>query len=181
MDNRLECLRNEIDNLILNGNSDKNPDKIRMYISHMYGVARFCTLLAMKRNIDIELATTCGMLHDIYYMTGGSSDNHAVNGSKQAKEILKSMNVYSDSEIGIITNAILKHSDKGTIHDTYDELLKDADVMDHCLYNADFPVAEWEVVRYSNLLTEFGITPPNKHNTMHSNSNLQITSTLFAL
>ena len=53
MENRLEILRNEIDKTILNEKSDH----IRMYISHMYGVARFCTLLAMKRNLNVELAT----------------------------------------------------------------------------------------------------------------------------
>ena len=150
MENRLEALRNEIDKLI-------NYDDIRMCISHMYGVARFCTLLAMKRNMNIELAATCGMLHDICWMTGGGSDNHAVKGAEQAKAILKTMNVYSDDEIKIITAAISKHSDKSTVDEPYDELLKDADVMDHCLYNADFPIAEWEVVRYKNLITEFGI------------------------
>ncbi len=40
MENRLERLRNEIDKIILNEKSDH----IRMYISHMYDVARFCTL-----------------------------------------------------------------------------------------------------------------------------------------
>jgi len=155
MENRLEALRNEIDRLLLNG----NPDNRRMYISHMYGVARFCTLLAMKRNMNIELATTCGMLHDICYMTGGSSDNHAIDGAKQAITVLESVNVYSDDEIKIVATAISRHSDKSTVHEPYDELLKDADVMDHCLYNADFPIAEWEAVRYKNLLIEFDITP----------------------
>lgn len=154
MENRLENLRNEIDRLVMNG----NPDKIRMYISHMYGVARFCTLLAMKRNMNSELAATCGMLHDIYYMTGGSSDHHAEKGAEQAKKILKAMNAYGDEEIKLITTAILKHSDKNTVHEPYDELLKDADVMDHCLYNADFPVAEREAQRYNNLRIEFGLT-----------------------
>ena len=69
MENRLEKLRNEIDKIILNEKSDH----IRIY-SHMYGVARFCALLAMKRNLNVELATTCGMLHDIFYITGGTSD-----------------------------------------------------------------------------------------------------------
>ena len=154
MENRLENLRNKIDGLILM----KNTNSYRMYISHMYGVARFCTLIAMKRSMNIELATTCGMLHDIYYMTGGSSDNHAMKGAEQAKGILKTMNVYSDNEIDIIFSAISKHSDKGKIHEPYDELLKDADVMDHCFYNADFPIAEGEVARYNKLLAEFGIT-----------------------
>ena len=153
MENRLETLRNEIDGLI----SKDNPDNVRMYISHMYGVARFCTLLAMKRNLDVELATTCGMLHDIFYMTGGSSENHAVQGAEQAETILKAMSLYSSEEIKIITTAISRHSDKSAINDSYDELLKDADVMDHCLYNADFTVAEWEVERYNNLRSEFGL------------------------
>ena len=151
MENRLETLRNRIDKLL-------SHDDIRMCISHTYGVARFCTLLAIKRNMDVELATTCGMLHDIYWITGGSSDNHAAKGAEQAKEILKTMNVYSDGEIKLITTAILKHSYKNSVDEPYDELLKDADVMDHCLYNADFPIAEWESDRYKNLLTEFGIT-----------------------
>ena len=94
MENRLETLRKEIDKLVLNG----NPDNIRMYISHMYGVARFCTLLAMKRNMNAELATTCGMLHDICYMTGSGTDNHAAKGAEQAKKILETMNAYSDDK-----------------------------------------------------------------------------------
>ncbi|MEA4823283.1 MAG: HD domain-containing protein [Clostridiaceae bacterium] len=154
MKNRLEDLRHELDKLIMNN----EPNNISMYSSHMYGVAKFCTLLAIKRNINIELATTCGMLHDIYYMTGGSSDNHATKGAQQAKTILEEMNTYSDDEIEIITTAISRHSDKRAIHSVYDELLKDADVMDHCLYNNDFPVAEWEVERYNHLLVEFGLT-----------------------
>ena len=153
MENRLESLRNEIDRLL----EKENYEKLRMYISHMYGVARFCTLLAIKRAANIEIATTCGMLHDIYYMTGGSSDNHAMKGAEQAKSILKGMNQYSDDEIEIVTTAILRHSDKRNIHAQYDELLKDADVMDHCFYNADFPVAEWEMERYNKLLNELGL------------------------
>ena len=154
MENRLELLRREIDILVF---KDAKPENIRMYISHMYGVARFCTLLAMKRNMNIELATTCGMLHDIHYMTGGESENHALKGAEQADGILKALNVYNENEIKIITSAILKHSDKKTVHEPYDELLKDADVMDHCFYNTDFPIAEWEKIRYRDILKEFGI------------------------
>ena len=154
MKNRLEILRNEIDKLIFK----EKTDHIRMYISHMYGVARFSTLLAKKRELNVEIATTCGMLHDIYYMTGGSSENHAAKGAEQARTILKSLGTYSDREIEIVTNAISKHSNKGEIHELYDELLKDADVMDHCFYNNDFPIAKKEMERHKNLLIEFGIS-----------------------
>lgn len=157
MENRLERLRDRIDKLILEGNPEKNCDELRMYISHMYGVARFCTLLALKRRMDAELATTCGMLHDICYMTGGSTAGHAAKGAKQAKEILESLNEYSEKEIETVTAAIARHSNKTAIDSAYDELLKDADVMDHCLYNTAFPVAEQEVARYRRLLAELGI------------------------
>ena len=153
MENRLERLRNEIDKIIFKEKSDR----IRMYISHMYGVARFCTLLAMKRDLDVELATTCGMLHDIFYMSGGVSDNHAAKGAAQAEMILKAMGLYRDDEIKTVTTAILRHSDKTHIYEPYDELLKDADVMDHCLYNTALPIAQWEMERYRKLLIEFGI------------------------
>ncbi len=157
MENRLERLRDEIDKIILKERSDA----LRMYISHMYGVARFCTLLAMKRGLDVELATTCGMLHDIFYMSGGSSDDHARKGAMQAETILKAMGSYRDDEIKTVTTAISRHRDKQHIHGPYDELLKDADVMDHCLYNPAFPVAQREAKRYCDLLIEFGIRKAN--------------------
>lgn len=153
MGNRLEELRKYVDDLVKNNDAEK----ICVYASHMYGVSKFCTLLAKQRNLNMEIAATCGMLHDIGYMTGGSSHNHAIDGANKAQTILKSMNSYNDDEIKLITTAIARHSDKLIIHDSYDELLKDADVMDHCFYNNDFPVAEWEVERYHNLLMTFGI------------------------
>jgi len=42
----------------------------------------------------------------------------------------------------IITKAISRHSDKKVTNKPYDELLKDADVMSHCLYNHNFTVSE---------------------------------------
>ena len=48
MVNRLEALRQELNKLVSKG----DRENICMYISHMYGVARFCTLLAMKRSLN---------------------------------------------------------------------------------------------------------------------------------
>jgi len=153
MENRLEALRNEIDKLIY----EKQPEKIRFYIEHLYSVARYCSLLALKRDLNQEIAMTSGMLHDIANVNGdGGSVNHPLKGAEQAEVLLKTMNVYTDKEIKIITTAISKHGDKQAIHEPYDELLKDADVMSHCFYNPDFPVSDWEIERYKNLLNELG-------------------------
>jgi len=155
MENRLEKLRHRVDKLIM----EKQPYESRYFITHLYGVADFCTLLALKRNLDPELAATCGMLHDIYQITAGTIEKHAIKGAEVAESILKEMKSYSNEEIAIITNAISRHSKKRKIHEPYDELLKDADVMDHCFYNTGYPVIEKEMDRYRKILIEFGCKP----------------------
>jgi uncharacterized protein len=153
MENRLETLRLAIDELI----KKNQPEKDRYFYVHLYGVSHFCTLLAFKRDLNVELAATCGMLHDIYPVLYGSYKNHGKKGAEQAEKILRATNLYSDNEISIITNAISRHSDKDIIQDPYDEVLKDGDVMSHCLYNVDLPINEKEIDRLKNILTELGM------------------------
>jgi len=152
MISRLEVLRLEIDRLIFK----KQPKNVRYFISHLYGVQRFCTLLAMKRGLDTEIAATCGMLHDIYQVTAGTTEDHAVKGAVVAEKMLKESKLYSAEEISVITTAISRHSKKRKIHGPYDEVLKDGDVLDHCFYNPVFPILEKEIIRYNNLLRELG-------------------------
>ena len=153
MENRLEILRTEMDKLIMASHFPRG------YFSHLYCVSHFCTLLALKRSLNVELATTCGMLHDIANVNGSGGDNHALKGAEEAGELLRAMNLYNDDEIKIIITAISRHSDKQAVHELYDELLKDADVMSHCFYNHDFPVPKHEFDRYKNLLVELGCNP----------------------
>jgi HD superfamily phosphodiesterase len=159
MENRLEILRNEVDKLIF----EKQPEKTRFFIEHLYSVARYCSLLALKRNLNQEIAMTSGMLHDIYRVTDNVAKNHDVMGAERAAEILQAINLYNDEEIAIITTSISRHCDKSSIHEPYDEILKDADVLSHCFYNPYFPISEWEDKRYRNLLDELGCTPQHKH------------------
>ncbi len=156
MENRLEELRKYVDKLIC-----KNaPELICIYSLHSYGVSMFSALLAKKRNLNVEIAATCAMLHDIGYMeVGGVSENHASNGAKRAHFILNELGCYNDNEIEIIVSAIKHHSEKLSIHSEYDEVLKDADVMSHCFYNNDLPIKKHENERYCNLLAELGINP----------------------
>ena len=153
MENRLEKLRLNIDKII----KEKQPNKDRYFYVHLYGVSHFCTLLALRRKLNVEIATTSGMLHDIYPVLFNNYENHGVNGAEHAKRILKEINLYTDEEIQIISNAIARHSEKNKIQDPYDEILKDADVMSHCLYNHDFLVQDNEIERYNNIMIELGI------------------------
>jgi len=136
---------------------DRQAERCQYFFVHLYSVSKFASLLAFRRGLDPELAATCGMLHDIYQITDGLLEDHAVKGAEVARQMLEGIGLYSDEEIEIITTAISIHSKKRKVHPgAYDELLKDADVLSHCLYDPDYPVIEKEALRFQNLLAELG-------------------------
>jgi uncharacterized protein len=96
------------------------------------------------------------MLHDISPVIFDDYEDHARRGSVEARKILQSMNLFSGAEIELVATAIAWHNDKGQVNLPYDELLKDADVLHHCLYDSSKPIAEKEQIRYDNLLIELG-------------------------
>ena len=135
--NRLELVRIEMDTILLNQeNVNVRPDG---YI-HLYGVAQNCSLLAIKRKLDVELCTIIGLLHDIYTYKIGYSKDHAVLGAIEAGNLVRDLEIFTEEEIEIIKTAISHHSDKKNIHDAYSELLKDADVLQNSLYAKTFEV-----------------------------------------
>jgi uncharacterized protein len=135
--NRLELVRIEIDTVLLN---QKNVNVRPEGYIHLYGVAQNCTLLAIKRELDVELCTIIGMLHDIYTYKIGYEKEHAMLGAIEAENLLKDLEIFTDAEIEIIKTAISHHSDKKVIHDAYSELLKDADLLQNSLYNTTFEI-----------------------------------------
>ena len=134
---RLELVRTEIDAILLNQeNVNVRPEG---YI-HLYGVAQNCTMLAIKRKLNVELCTIIGMLHDIYTYKIGYAKEHALLGAIEAENLLRDLEVFTEEEIEVIKTAISHHSDKKTIHDKYSELLKDADVLQNSLYNTSYEI-----------------------------------------
>ena len=63
----------------------------------------------------------------------------------------------TSTEIDIICTAIHNHSNKERIDSEYDELLKDVDVFQHCIYNLLISVKNHELKRYNDLLMEIDI------------------------
>jgi uncharacterized protein len=124
---------------------------------HLYGVAQFCALLALVRGLDAERSTVAGMLHDLAtYQTGDATD-HGRRSAVLAREILSDLGCFAEDEIATICAAIAHHRIKDQVHDAYDELLKDADVLQHTLYNTQFVENEKERARLSALWRELGI------------------------
>ena len=97
------------------------------------------------------------MLHDIYTYANLDSQDHAHKGAEMARNILNSLSIFSDDEINLICTAIHNHSHKSMIHGPIDEILKDADVMQHVLYNPLWDMKQHEEKRFDLLKTEFGM------------------------
>lgn len=51
----------------------------------------------------------------------------------------------------MICDAVYNHSDKEIAHSDFNEILKDADVFQHCLYNPMFEIKSHEKNRYEKL------------------------------
>lgn len=140
----------------VDGVISKLPEEIdkKYGYMHLYGVSQACAFLAMKRKQNVELATIAGLLHDIYTYKNQDMTDHAHKGAELVKEILSSLNVFSNEEINMISQAIYHHSDKADVDSSFDEVLKDADVLQHCLYNPLADVAEHEKKRFEQLKRE---------------------------
>ena len=151
---RLKELRKYIDSEL---NQMEDMDRRTSAVVHLYGVSLAATLIAKRRGLDPELASMAAMLHDIYAYKSGSYDNHAHKGAEMARDILQKLNLTDEAETEIICSAIYHHDDKLVIDEPMDELLKDADVIHHCMNDLSKPIKEKEQERFDKLCAEFGL------------------------
>ena len=151
---RLKELRKYVDSEI---NKIEDSDKRTSAIVHLYGVSLAATMIAKKRGLDPEIASMAAMLHDLHAYKTGSYDDHAHKGADLAREILGVLNMTDDTETETISSAIYHHDDKLVEDSPMDEVLKDADVIHHCMNDISKPVKEKELARFEKLCTEFGM------------------------
>ena len=151
---RLKELRKFVDAEL---NRMEDADKRTSAIAHLYGVSLAAAMIAKKRGLDPELASMAAMLHDLHAYRTGSYDDHAHKGAELAREILGELALTSDTETEIICSAVYHHDDKLTTDSPMDEVLKDADVVHHCMNDLSKAVKEKEQARFDNLCAEFGL------------------------
>ena len=113
--------------------------------------------IMQRRNENVELAVVAAMLHDIYSYKTMDHCDHAHKGASMAREILEELEIFTDFEIDLICDAIYKHSDKAETHTPFVEVLIDADVLQHYLYNPFFAVTGHAGMRLEKLKKEFGL------------------------
>ena len=160
---RLEILKEYVDSEY---HKIKDPFEKRCAFIHSYGVSFAATLIAAKRGENIELAAMAGLLHDFYlYFNANDPDrtfeNHAQLGAIFVKEILEKLSLTTSAENDIICCAITNHSDKTRIDNSFDETIKDAELIQKCLYDIEFTPHPTYKDRYPKLAEELGLSGLN--------------------
>ena len=149
---RLKELRKYVDGEL---NKIEDADKRNSAIVHLYGVSLAATMIAKKRGLDPEIASMAAMLHDLHAYKTGSYDDHAHKGAALAREILGELKLADEAETEMICSAIYHHDDKLVTDSSMDEVLKDADVIHHCMNDLSKPIKEKEKSRFDRLCAEF--------------------------
>ncbi|WP_459129289.1 HD domain-containing protein [Guggenheimella bovis] len=96
---------------------------------HTKGVAKFAKILAEQRELDRDLSVASALLHDIARETSFLVTKHGKKGAEMAPPFLEGL--FTEDEIHVICRAIRVHPKKKLLHGPYEELLKDADVLQH--------------------------------------------------
>lgn len=138
-------------------NKMEDAGKRTSAVAHLYGVSLAATMIAKKRRLDPEIASMAAMLHDLHAYKTGSYDDHAHKGSDLARKILGELKLTDEAETEMICSAIYHHDDKLVTDGPMDEVLKDADVIHHCMNDLSKAIKEKEQARYDKLCTEFGM------------------------
>ena len=151
---RLERLRRRVDRILL----EQSDNELRHDgFAHLYGVSVTASLLAARRGLVQELCAAGGMLHDLYTYETGEERDHARHGAEFAACMLRAIEGFTDEEIDAVVTSIRRHSDKGQVDGPYDECLKDADVLQHWLYEAGKKFNRDKARRLRATMAELGL------------------------
>ena len=156
----LEMLFNEMNILIKEG----GELPVLWYVMHLYSSLQVAKILAMKRGLDVEIAAISAALHDIAVIVTNQTNDHAKNGEKYVRKIIEDYNEsitndrlkITESELEIIVNSIIKHSEIEIFsEDSYVELLKDVDSYDKYLHGIE--TNGYFHIRSKKVMDELGI------------------------
>ncbi len=130
---------------------------LRWSIMHMYTTSQIAKIIALKRDLDPELAGLIAAMHDIAVIKTKSTKNHAIKAQNYVIELIdlynnkirKNLPAITKEEKEIIIEAIIHHSEKNVKTDNkYIELIKDVDSFDRYLHGIKTTDVFMERCRY---------------------------------
>lgn len=92
----------------------------------LYGVSSFASMLALKRGLDQELAAVIGLLHNYYFYKTGIKEFPGPNSADTVRPLLRDMGIFNKEEMNLILKAIFHQEDRSKVQGPYDEIVKDA-------------------------------------------------------
>lgn len=148
--------------MVVNFLMEKNPEYAPIGISHLNYSACLGAIMARKRGLDMDMAQTAGLLHDVWLHMNYPYDDeiaarHAHEGAVLAEKIMREHGEYSEEEIETVVRMIENHDFTSQTNDPMSEIMKDADMFSHYL-NASAAGREDEFNhRAVKSLEEFGV------------------------
>ena len=109
---------------------------------HAVGSGKIGYLLGLQRGLDPDLASIVATCHDYGRIVTGKQEGHAEAGYEPVRKFLAETGLLSDEEVEIVAKATKNHSRKSEIGTAYEEIAKDADVLDYHQYGYDMPRQE---------------------------------------
>jgi HD superfamily phosphodiesterase len=129
-------------------------------VYHSHAVSLLCVLLAKKRGLDPETAAIAGLLHDLYAYEEQDYTDHAHRGAARAREVLEALALTTPEETETIVSAVYRHDDLTVQDAPFDELLKDADLIDNALKDPAREAKPHEEARLRRICRELGLPFP---------------------
>lgn len=152
--NRLESIKVLLNEMLLS----KECMAIRQEATvHLYGVSTFASMLALKRGQNSELAAIAGLLHDYYFFKTGIVEFPGPNSAEAVRPIIRDLGMFTEEEQITVLRSIFYQSDGSRSHDPYEEIVKDADVLQLYFHNSSYRIPELDIYRLQNVLSELEI------------------------
>lgn len=156
---RLQLIQNILLETILSETQVKNKTRettLEREMIHSIGCCRLAQIVALKRNLDMEISGIIGIIHDYGRIITGKNKNHAQKAIAPLHSLLLNTHHFSQKEIELITTAVGNHSSKELTQGPYDELIKDVDILENYLYGVIRDKEEYKK-RLRSILTEFNL------------------------
>ena len=126
-------------------------------LSHTSQVDTCATMLAMARNLDVELCKIIALLHDFGQFTQNCPHaEHARIGSILASKYLIETELFTQEEIDNISYAISQHSKKADYDNPFCECIKDADLLARFFSNPTMELNATKKQRLLNACADLG-------------------------
>lgn len=152
---RLESITLLVDEMLLS--IDRMSERQQAAVT-LNGVSSFASMLALKRGQNRELAIIAGLLHDYYRYKTSISEFPGPNSAEAARVLIRDVGLFYEEEQTTILRAIFYQEELSRSHGPYEEILKDAILLQRYFQSLGGLCSRAEATRLRGILSELGIS-----------------------